>query len=207
MGKVIFVSSKNPAKIKAVHSAASKLFPDSCIRVNPLEVDSGVSSKPVNEDVVRGALNRSSAMRDQLRQQAIPYDYLVSIEGGYDVQLGVHLMPEHDRDRYFGSWRSAYLVDFILVEDASGLTHTLKSTIVEISPGMLDAVRAGESLNACISKITGAENNKHGQGVGGYLSGGILDRASQMTNAIYATFCPFVMADRYNTLDQVLGGG
>jgi len=55
---LILVGSKNPVKIESVKEAFEKYF--SNVDVQGVEVSSGVSDQPVNEDTFRGAKNATN---------------------------------------------------------------------------------------------------------------------------------------------------
>lgn len=57
------------------------------VSVTLVDVDSMVSSKPINEETLIGAENRNCNLYCYCVENNIPFDLLISIEGGYE-QVG-----------------------------------------------------------------------------------------------------------------------
>lgn len=78
----IILGSKNKSKKEAIELALNMLnFSD--FEIVSLAVDSHVSSKPINEEILIGAQNRNREVRNYCLENKIDYDLLISIEGGY----------------------------------------------------------------------------------------------------------------------------
>ena len=74
----VAVGSTNPVKIRAVRKAFKKVFPNEKIIIQGIDVSSGVSSQPMNdEESILGATNRA---KRALKNSSA--DYGVGIEGG-----------------------------------------------------------------------------------------------------------------------------
>ena len=70
----VYVGSKNPSKIEAV-KVALKTLGYSNADVYGMEADSKVGSKPVDDDIVKGARNRNEDMHFKCEK----WDYLISL--------------------------------------------------------------------------------------------------------------------------------
>ena len=85
----IHVGSLNPVKINAVKRMFAYVFPDRDLDVVGVDVHSGISEQPFDEETLSGALNRA-------RQALDDAELAVGIEGGliqYD-KLGLTLGVE-----------------------------------------------------------------------------------------------------------------
>lgn len=146
---------------------------------------------------MEGALNRNKAMREQLQSEGTKYDYLVSIEGGYNYKPYNLLWTKPDTVKH-------YLVDAIIVENDQQVFNMIEYPVIPISGTIYGGASDGMSLNSLIGNMTGIEKNKQSLGVSGHLSNGLLDRTSMMINPIIAAFCPFVFPARYNSLENAI---
>jgi inosine/xanthosine triphosphatase len=81
--KNIIIASKNPVKIEATQAAFTKMFPNEELLLENVEVSSGVSDQPMNDnESYQGALNRSTNA-----QKAVPRaDFWVGLEGGVETK-------------------------------------------------------------------------------------------------------------------------
>lgn len=147
--KKIVVATSNKSKIEAVKA----LF--SFCNIVCEEVDSLVSSKPINNETILGAYNRCN----QVKQ---PADIVVAIEGGY-----------------FKVGNKYYLCDVCCIKDADGYKFG-NGPLFTISKNMYDCAKQGVSLNMIIKQSTGYNTDsnefKQNQGVVGYLSQNKYDR-------------------------------
>lgn len=70
----IVVGSKNPVKVEGVRQAFAQYFDP--VEVDSKEVDSGVGNQPLNNDSIKGAMNRA------LRAYSDEFDFSVGVEAG-----------------------------------------------------------------------------------------------------------------------------
>ena len=79
----IVLGSKNSSKKRSIEIALTQLgitdYTISCI-----DVQSRVSSKPINEEILIGAQNRTIALINYCQKNSVDYDVLISLEGGYE---------------------------------------------------------------------------------------------------------------------------
>jgi non-canonical (house-cleaning) NTP pyrophosphatase len=117
---------------------------------------SHVSSKPIGDDIIRGADNRNQESKIYAITEGIEYDYLCAIEGGYTLE-GDNL---------------PFVVTYAVLEDANGEKSTGKSLSIRLRRNAFDYVKNGNSLNEAIEEIEGVSNNKHNDGITGYSTNG-----------------------------------
>ena len=147
------LSKKNSISI-ALESLAIYDYEIQCISVS-----SDVSSKPLNNDTLKGAMNRNQNLLEYLYKNSIDFDLVISIEGGY----------EEIDEKYF-------IVTYASILDPTGCEYIGKSVGLEITPAMFEWVRKGNSLNKVIESIVGNTNNKKKDGISGYLTNGLYKR-------------------------------
>jgi len=82
----IFLGSKNISKKETIELALKELNIND-FKIITVEVDSHVSSKPINEETLIGAQNRNQELFSYCSKNNIDFDLLISIEGGYE-QVG-----------------------------------------------------------------------------------------------------------------------
>lgn len=80
---IVKVATGNPQKIIAIKKAFQRYFEN--VKILSFEVESGVPSQPLNEEVYEGAKNRIKELK---KVDNAEYDYLVACEGGMIFQYG-----------------------------------------------------------------------------------------------------------------------
>ena len=180
---IILLGSTNPSKKRDVEEALSELG-----IANPeivcVDSESGVSSKPIGYEIVRGADNRNQHSKEYALEKKLSYDYLCAIEGG--VSLDENGLP--------------FVVTYAIVEDGNSKKSTGKSLGIRLRKDMFDFVRAGGSLNELIGELNGNSNNKQLQGITGYLSNGLLRRDNTDKKAVISALIPFVFKEKADDL-------
>lgn len=89
--KVIYVSSHNQQKLRAVYEAFVKKLQTNNISVFGLNANSNVPEQPIGiEQTKLGCLNRLTNMKSYLDLHSIKYDYLVSLENGIENWNDAH---------------------------------------------------------------------------------------------------------------------
>lgn len=101
----IILGSNNNSKKRAIEKALEKLN-ISDFNIELFAVESLVSSKPIDSEMINGAMNRNRNLLKYCQNNNINYDLLISIEGGYE-QVG---------DYYF-------LVTYASIFDSLGNTY------------------------------------------------------------------------------------
>lgn len=184
----IILGSNNNSKKEAIELALDELgitnFNTEC-----LAVPSNVSSKPINEETLIGAKNRNIELFRYCLENNIDYDYLISIEGGYE---------QIDEDNYF-------IVTYACTYDKKqDLTVFGKSQGLQISKRMFDWVKSGKSLNTIIENITDNKENKKKNGISGYLTDGYYYRSYFDSSAVITAFQCLKNQEIYKKLEKRL---
>lgn len=155
----IILGSKNNSKKEAIKLALNELG-ISDVNIISLEVDSHVSSKPINEETLIGAHNRNQKLIKYCLENNIDFDLLISIEGGYE-QI----------DNYY------FIITYASIIDSHGNEYFGKSQGLQITKAMFEWVQDGKSLNKVIEEIMNSKDNKKGNGISGYLTSGYYYRS------------------------------
>lgn len=155
----IILGSKNNSKKEAIELALNKINIKD-YEITSLDVDSHVSSKPIDDETLVGAHNRNQELLRYCLKNNIDFDLLISIEGGYE-QVGEY---------YF-------IVTYASIVDNYGNEYFGKSQGLQITKEMFDWVKSGKSLNKIIEEILDTTNNKKGNGISGYLTNGYYYRS------------------------------
>lgn len=178
----VYVGSENPSKIEAV-KVALKALGYSNADVCGMEADSKVGSKPVDDDIVKGARNRNEDMYFKCEK----WDYLISIEGGIEENNGDY-----------------YLVTYAVVENDKGVSFEGKSIGVPVTKRMYEYYKSGKSINKLIDCLFGTTDNKKGSGISGFLSDDIFKRSKMDSEAVISALLPFENDYKYALIDQAI---
>lgn len=154
----IVLGSTNISKQRSIQIAMDELAIKN-FSITPINVDSMVSSKPINEETLLGVRNRNHNLYRYCMENNISFDLLISIEGGY----------EEISDTYF-------IVTYASILDANGNEFLGKSNSLQISEKMFNYVKSGKSLNKVIENILNNNDNKKDNGITGYLTNGYYRR-------------------------------
>ena len=179
----ILIGSKNVSKERSIKLALNELG-YTCVNTKMIEVNSLVSSKPLNEETLIGVQNRNANLYNYAISNNISFDYLISIEGGYE-KVG---------DAYF-------IVTYASVRDINGGEYFGKSMGIKLKKNMYEWVKAGKSLNSLIEKIELNQCNKKENGITGYLTSGLYKRDIVDKEAVISAF---KVMENYNTKYKAL---
>jgi inosine/xanthosine triphosphatase len=185
----IAVGSTRKPKLAAVQEALAQfgtlLAPPTPIEVLGLEAESGVSHTPTSrEELMRGARQRVQALARLGREKNETWDYLVGMEGGFDV------IKENGARRVFlESWayvsngREGYYGRSGGVEVPAPLAH--------------EVLENGVELSIAIDRFAGAAGIRDAQGAWGVLSADLISRTEAFRIAVLAAFAPFYNIKMY----------
>lgn len=180
----ILLGSNNESKRKSLERALYELEIID-YEIISYEVESGTNSKPIGYEILRGAEHRNNCLRDIANVSNIQYDYLCSIEGGFEVdQNGI---PS--------------IVTYCIIEDKDNNMSTGKSFNIRITKDMFEFTKKGGSLNKVIKEIT-KEHSKTKEGIIGYLSGGLYNRDDMDRGAVISAFIPIVYKKERTILNE-----
>lgn len=145
-------------------------------------------AKPIGYEIVKGADNRSQHLKELSINHKIEYDYLCSIEGGYEEDVNGLL----------------FVVSYCIVEDKNGKKSTGKSLGLRITKKMFEYIKEGHSLNKVIEKLNDQLNNKQNGGLTGYLTDGLLSREKVDKDAVISSFISFIYKQQKDLLNNEL---
>ncbi|AUX08465.1 inosine/xanthosine triphosphatase [Halalkaliarchaeum desulfuricum] len=181
----VAVGSTNPVKRRAVQLAIESDADDfgDGADVEPVEVDSGVDEQPTGHaETCTGA-----EVRAERAYATGKYDLGVGIEGGVATFSGRdHVSRERivGRDgRFLVMW--AAVTDGDRVGVAAGPSIALPARIV-------DRIDAGEELGPVMDDVLGTSEIAKKQGAAGVFTGGRIDRAEALSQAVAGALGPFV---------------
>lgn len=181
----ILLSSKNPSKTNSIVMVLKDLEIVDYEIIN-YEVDSGVSGRPMDFEIYEGIDNRNNVLKDIASKENKDYDFLISIEGGF----------EH------APYGEYFIITYCGIIDKKGNKYYGKSQGFPITKEMFKYIRAEKSLNNAIEKIVGNENNKQTLGITGYLSDGNLLREEMDAQAVLSAFAKIVYSKQFNALEK-----
>ena len=170
---IIAVGSTNPVKINAVTVAASATWPQ--VRVEGVEVGSGVSEQPMSDEETRlGAQNRAKIVFEQMSQklasenannlQKSPQLLAIGLEGG--VFQG--------KDNHLWSTVWAAVWDNQQLYEANGARFKVPSIIA-------DPILAGGEMGPILSELFAGADIKRTNGAIGIITQNFVDRTEEYT--------------------------
>ena len=174
--KKIIIASKNPAKIKAVEYAFSKVFPNEQFEFEGVNVPSGVPDQPIGEaETLLGAENRVDNAMEEFSGT-----YWVGLEGGV---------------AHNGNQLEAFAWMVIKSNDMYGKGRTgsffLPSKVAEL-------VKGGMELGHADDEVFGQSNSKQKGGAVGLLTNNLLTRTSYYEQALILALIPFINKKHYS---------
>ncbi|MEW6505758.1 MAG: inosine/xanthosine triphosphatase [Chloroflexota bacterium] len=166
----VVVASHNPVKMEAVRSGFERMFPQTEIEVQAVNVPSGVSHQPMSDaETLQGALNRAGAAR-----LAVPRaDFWAGVEGGVEQQK---------------DGLSAFAWVVILSPDRCGKA---RSATFDLPPALAEMIQQGVELGEADDRLFGRQNSKQQNGAVGLLTGDVIDRARYYEQAVVLALIPF----------------
>ncbi len=183
----IALGSKNVSKQRSILIAMTELGFDD-VSITTVDVNSSVSSRPINDETLIGARNRNKNLYNYCMENDISFDLLISIEGGY----------EQIDDTYF-------IVTYASILDQKGNEFIGKSNGLQITERMFNHVKDGKSLNEVIESILGNSSNKKDNGITGYLTNGYYRRDIFESSAVISAMETLLnFKSTYKKLDKRL---
>jgi len=196
---LIAVGSTRGPKLDAVHDAlklcADRLNPNGQFEVLGFAVDSGVGHTPLSSvESMRGARQRTAALKQMASAKSKVYQYFVGLEGGLEV-----LETRGDMDTDPNDGRRVFLESWAYVSDGSR-GHFGRSGGIELPPALAhEVLDNGVELAAAIDKFAGMAGIRDNQGAWGVLSSNLITRREAFRLALIAAFAPFYNANLFRT--------
>lgn len=169
----ILVGSKNPVKIASVEEAFSKYFDK--IIVEGINVDSGVSIQPVNDETYIGAKNRALNLFELNTEKKLEADFFVGIEGG--------IVKQYNR------WFAFGCMCIIDKEKNSGFGN---SPHFELPETIVKKLLSGIELGDVMDEIMKEQNTKQRGGAIGFFTNGVMSRKELYVEGLKVALIPFL---------------
>ncbi len=169
----ILVGSKNPVKIASVQEALKNYFAD--VSVEGIEVDSGVSVQPVNDETFIGARNRALKLKELNDSQNLKADFFVGIEGGIA--------------RQFDKW---FAFGCMCIIDSEGKIGFGLSPHFELPDFVVEKLLAGVELGEVMDGIMNQQNTKQKNGAIGFFTNGVMNRKELYIEGLKVALAPFL---------------
>lgn len=170
----IVLGSTNKSKVNSILLSLNELNVENS-SIYMIDAKSNVSSKPINNETLQGAINRNNYLLEHCLENNIEFDCLISIEGGYKQIL----------DKYF-------IVTYAVLTNEENAMFIGKSVGLEISEKMFSWVKEGKSLNKVIDSIEGNKLNKKENGISGYISNRFYKRDIFDSSAVTSAFVSMI---------------
>ena len=174
----ILVGSKNPVKIASVEDALKNYFDN--IDAIGIEVESGVSVQPVNDETFTGAQNRAIKLKEINDSQMLDADLFVGIEGGITKQ--------------FDKW---FAFGCICIIDSNGRTGFGTSPHFQLPQSVVEKLLRGIELGDIMDEIMNEQNTKQKHGAIGYFTNGIMNRKELYVEGLKVAIIPFLHKEMY----------
>ncbi|UWG51873.1 Inosine/xanthosine triphosphatase [Halalkaliarchaeum sp. AArc-CO] len=184
----VAVGSRNPVKRRAVQLAMKSDadgFGDGAV-VERVDVDSGVDEQPTSHAETR----TGAEVRAERAYAAGEYDLAVGIEGGVarfpDGSAGSKRDGDGPSDR-----EEPFLIMWAAVTDGDRI-GTGTGPSIALPTGIADRIDAGEELGPVMDDVLGTSEIAKKQGAAGVFTGGRVDRAEALSQAVAGALGPFV---------------
>jgi inosine/xanthosine triphosphatase len=166
------IGTKNPLKVKVVKDVFEKAFGN--IELYAVDVYSGVSIQPKEEDILKGALNRA---KKSLRHN----DFGVGIEAGtikFDKRI--------------------FVTGYCVIIDKNGKFTTGSQPIFELPKVFKERIEDGEELGVIVDDFFKTKNIKHSIGLVGILSNKLVTREDLIKSAVSTALIPWISKNIYS---------
>ena len=174
----ILVGSKNPVKIASVKEAFSNYFDE--LEVVGVEVDSGVSVQPVNDETFLGAQNRAVKLRKVNENEKLGGEFFVGIEGG--------IVKQFERWFAFGC---------MCIMDKDGKVGFGMSPHFELPNSVVEKLLKGVELGDVMDEIMNQQNTKQKHGAIGYFTNGVMNRKELYIEGLKVAVVPFLHKEMF----------
>lgn len=174
----ILVGSKNPVKIASVEQAFANYFEN--LEVTGIDVSSGVSIQPVNEETFIGAQNRALMLKEINENENLSADFFVGIEGGIAQQ--------------FGKW---FAFGCMCVIDKFGKTGFGTSPHFELPKSVIEKLLSGLELGDVMDEIQNEQNTKQKNGAIGFFTNGVMNRKELYVEGLKVAIIPFLHKEMF----------
>lgn len=171
----VAVGSTSPVKIQAVKEAFREVFKK--VEIVGVKVDSGVSSQPFKEEIIKGSLNRA---KNALK--------LTSADFGVGIESGVTKLGE--------KW---YNLGFITIIHKEGRMGTGTSGWFECPQNVLEKLKDRKELGQAMSELTGRADIKKQEGAIGIFTKGKVTRKELYKHGVFMALATFLRPEIFRS--------
>src|SRR5947209_10537431 len=180
---IIALGSARAAKIMALRWACARIGERDArwqhAELVARTVETDAPRMPLNDtQLMRGAFERASAVRELLRSEGARADFYVGLEGGFHS-----ITFDGARHTFLHGW--AYASDGARGYFGHAPAVTVPAAIVARVEG------TGRELGEVIDEVAGERDVRSRQGAWGVLTRGLLTRSMSFETALVAAFAPF----------------
>lgn len=173
-GPRVAVGSTNRAKVEAVRSVFSRVWPQVAVRPVAVAVPQEIGEMPVGRRVKEGAIYRAKAAL------AADVDFAVGLEGGVEF--------EGD---------ACYLLNWVAIVRKDGFLSTAPSGKLRLPDSYARAIRSGRVLgDLMVEKLGRPDVNAH-EGAVGFLTKGLVTRQRFFEECLALALAPFLSPEEY----------
>lgn len=170
--KKVIIASLNPAKIRAVESAFSTVFPDYHCVFQGVSVPSEVADQPMSDHETKlGALNRVRNAKLRITNG----DFYVGLEAGIDGDVTF-------------AW--------MIIESATQRGESRSASLM-LPPEVLSKLADANELGDVMDEVFGTDNIKQKGGAIGLLTQHHLTRSSVYHQALILALIPFTNPEHF----------
>lgn len=165
------IGSTNPVKISSIDRALKNIWQkkgwseeEKPFVTHGREVPSGVAAQPMSDHETRtGAQNRAQAVLELDSS----LDIAVGLEGGVmEIDDGIG-----NQELYSTVW--------VCAVDRAGKKICCNGGRMPLPPEIAEPIRNGAEMGPLMDQLTGKANVKHGEGMIGVVTQGVVDRATE----------------------------
>lgn len=169
---LVIVASHNPVKVAAVRQAFGAYFDPGQIKIETVDVESGVGDQPQNDAETRGGARNRADAAAVVQPDA---DYCVGLEGGIE-SVDDHLMAF--------AWMA--------IRARNGRISEARTVTLPLPDAVRDLVRDGMELGDANDRVFATSNSKQKGGAFGLLTNGRYTREGVYAQALTIALVPFV---------------
>lgn len=159
----ILMGTKNPGKIEGAKQAFEKYFDD--VEIEGISVSSDVGDQPINEEILQGAKNRVSNLKEYAINNNLEADFYISSEAGITNLLG--------------EWID---INLVIVEDSKGFQSVGISQGFPIPGKYIEEIKETE-LGKVMDRIFSGTQLGKGKGGISFLTKNEVTRIDLTRNA------------------------
>lgn len=171
----ILMGTKNPGKIEGARQAFEKYFKN--VEIAGIPVSSNVGDQPINKEILQGAKNRVTNLKEYATNNNIEADFYISSEGGITD--------------FLGEWID---INAVVIEDSKGFQSIGISQGFPIPDKYIDEIRETE-LGKVMDKIFSGKELGKGKGGISFLTKNEVSRIDLTRSAFIMALTKHINGD------------